>query len=194
MPETMEMETATTPICPCGKPMGFQEDKTWRCLACNPMPMNTPKCATQKCLRPLTKLGPPWNCWICLHCNEHPDVVNKRNNKTEQPERKYVDTTLTKDNVKEMIKEALSGVGGMVREAMSEFSLKEEPDPDYPPPRAEINQIAESVKQNAVPVEKPETWRQKAKNLGISLMKEPKGTGPRKKEDVLADIAKHETI
>jgi len=35
------------------------------------------RCATQKCQRPLTKLGDPWNCYICLHCNSHPAEVNK---------------------------------------------------------------------------------------------------------------------
>jgi len=32
------------------------------------------------------------------------------------------------------------------------------------------------------------TWRQRAKELGVSLMKEPLGTGARKKAEVLADI------
>lgn len=36
------------------------------------------------------------------------------------------------------------------------------------------------------------TWRERAKVLGISLMKEPLGTGARKKAEVLADIEKAE--
>lgn len=184
----METMTEIQVPCPsCARPME-SINNSWQCLACHPIPVNIPKCKTQKCLRPLTRLGPPWNCWICLNCNDHPDVVNKRKNETEQPERKYVDKTLTKENVREMIKESMSGVGDMIREAMSEFSLKEKPDPDYPPSHAEIRTMAESVRQNAVPVES-ETWRQKAKGLSIPLMKEPKGTGARKKEDVLAEIA-----
>jgi len=113
--------------------------------------------------------------------------VNKRKKETEQLERKYVDKTLTKENVREMIKEAMSGVGDIVRETMSEFNLKEEPDIDYPPTHAKINQIAESVKQNAVPV-KPETWLQKAKRLGVKTHYDQGGL--RKKVDILADIAR----
>ena len=37
------------------------------------------------------------------------------------------------------------------------------------------------------------TWRQRAKELGVSLMKEPLGTGARKKKEVLADIEVAET-
>lgn len=38
------------------------------------------------------------------------------------------------------------------------------------------------------------TWRQQAKELGIPLHKEPPGSGMRKKEDVLADIASQTTV
>lgn len=45
-------------------------------------------------------------------------------------------------------------------------------------------------------VEKPveSTWRQKAKELGIPVHKEPPGSGMRKKEDVLADIIDRITV
>ena len=131
------MTTMTAVKCPsCEREMGFQDDiKAFRCLACNPIAMEIPKCKTQACKRPLTRLGDPWNCWICLHCNDHPDVVNKRKKETEKPERNYIDKTLTSQTVKEMIKKELSGVPDMIREAMSEFSLTEDDDPDYPPLR-----------------------------------------------------------
>ncbi len=186
------METTMNAVlCPsCNREMGYQDEtKSFRCLACNPEAMNIPKCKTVACKRPLTRLGDPWNCWICLHCNDHPEVVNKRKNETEKPERNYIDTTLTKDAVKDMIQKELAGVPDMIREAMSEFSLKDEPDPDYPPTRAEINQLPEVQAAQARPVRMP--WIKRAKELGVKTHY-PDGGGMRKKAEILLDIERKE--
>ncbi|KKL96995.1 hypothetical protein LCGC14_1838950, partial [marine sediment metagenome] len=81
-------------LCPsCERPMAFTEvTHSYRCHACNPIPENVPECATQKCKLPLTRLGGPWNCWICLKCNKHPEEVNKAmaEKQIEQHPRSYV--------------------------------------------------------------------------------------------------------
>jgi len=62
----VEKTALSVPECPsCGRQMAFTEvTHSYRCHACNPIPENVPECATQKCKRPLTRLGEPWNCWI----------------------------------------------------------------------------------------------------------------------------------
>lgn len=177
----MEQKVSLRPMCPsCERPMEFQENvKTWRCLACNPIPLDAPICATQKCKKPLTRLGPPWNCWICLNCNTHPAKVSKQ--KTAEPERKYIDKTLTEERVSEMIKKEMAGIGDIVRDTIAEFNIKpDDNDPDYPPTHAEIDAITQLPESNTTI--KPENWRDKARRLGVKLFQ-------RKKEDVLADCA-----
>lgn len=189
-----------SPPCPCGRPMDFTIEQTWRCLACNPIPLDAPICATQKCKKPLTRLGDPWNCWICLRCNDHPKVVNKRVKQEEERKRIYLDKKLTTEDVSKMIKKEMAGVGNMIRETMAEFL----PKPGYPPTHAEIDKIAEEAGVGGevivtkvgdgidkVVTVKPETYLQKAKRLGIATHI-PTG-GMRKKAEIMADIATKET-
>jgi len=127
---------------------------------------NAPICATQTCKRPLTYLKES-RCWRCLICNPLPKKVEA----PPQSEHKYVDVKMTEDRVREI-----------VRDELQNWHIQQPP-----VTRAEINQLPES-QSFAEPIE--ENWRQKAKRLGIPIQKEPKGSGMRKKEDVLADIAR----
>ena len=163
-------------LCPsCEKPMAFTEvTHSYRCHACNPIPENVPECATQKCKRPLTRLGEPWNCWICLKCNKHPEEVNKMKTEEDQRKRTYVDKKLTTEDVSKMIKAEMAGVKDMIREALAK--------PDYPPTQAEIRTMTSPETINA----KPETYLQKAKRLGVAT--HISTGGMRKKADVMADI------
>jgi hypothetical protein len=186
-------------------------NNSWQCLACHPIPDDVPICRTQKCKRPLTKLGDPWNCWICLNCNDHPDVVNKRKKQTEQPERKYVDIPMTEDRVRQIAGKGITeaDVRRIMIETMAEFKTSEDYDPDYPPPRAEIRQMAESVltiddddeesvdevnKRVQENLQKQETSKRRqifveAKKYGVATHNDGTG-GMRKKADIEADIAK----
>ncbi len=191
MTETMT-PTLTGLLCPsCENPMAFTEvTHSYRCHACNPIPENVPECATQKCKRPLTRLGDPWNCWICLKCNKHPEEVNKMRKEEDQKKRKYLDKKLTTEDVSEMIKAEMVGVKDMIREALAEQR------PAYPPTQVEIQTMTAPENVNAKPVEKPETWMQKAKRLGVQTHI-PDGRGMRKKAEIMADIeslGKEETI
>jgi len=204
----METETMVIVKCPsCSRPMNSMGNG-WQCLACNPIPDDVPICKTQVCKRPLTRLGDPWNCWICLHCHDHPDVVNRRKKEDDERERKYLDKKLTEDDVKKMTLTA-EDVRKIINESLAEFSLKSEPDPDYPPTRAEIRQIAESVyeiddeddydpkrevaeaeariEQNLKSRPKRLPWITEAKKYGIETHY-PDGGGMRKKADILADL------
>ncbi len=144
--------------------------------------IDAPICATQKCKRPLTRLGAPWNCWRCLVCN--PIVEAK---KTEPRKRRDVDRQLSEERVIEMIKESSTKVSvGLNEEEIREIIQDELQDWFIQKPPMTRDELAETI---PTPSEVPEpTWRQDAKDLGISLMKEPKGSGMRKKVDVLADI------
>ncbi|KKL56477.1 hypothetical protein LCGC14_2245050, partial [marine sediment metagenome] len=109
--EAILEQTSTGLLCPsCERPMAFTEvTHSYRCHACNPIPENVPECATQKCKSPLTRLGEPWNCWICLKCNKHPEEVNKMQKEEDQRKRKYLDKKLTTEDVSEMIKKEMVG-------------------------------------------------------------------------------------
>lgn len=178
--------------CPsCARPMS-SINNSWQCLACNPIPVDVPTCATQKCKKPLTKLGKPWNCWICLKCNKHPEEVNKMKKEEDQRKRTYVDKKLTTEDVSKMIKAEMAGVKDMIREALAK--------PDYPPTQAEIQTMTSPETINAKPITvlkagdgidkvvtvKPETYLQKAKRLGVATHI-PTG-GMRKKAEIMADI------
>ena len=195
-------EVPTGLLCPsCEKPMAFTEvTHSYRCHACNPIPENVPECATQKCKLPLTRLGDPWNCWICLKCNKHPEEVNKMQKEEDQRKRKYLDKKLTTEDVSEMIKKEMAGVKDMIRDALAK--------PDYPPTQAEIakmtqvapspSPVAEAVgthdgetKIVEIKAPKPETYLQKAKRLGVATHI-PTG-GMRKKTEIMADIENLET-
>ena len=174
MEATLE-QTSTGLLCPsCEKPMAFTEvTHSYRCHACNPIPENVPECATQKCKLPLTRLGDPWNCWICLKCNKHPEEVNKMQKEEDQRKRKYLDKKVTSDDVQKIVDAA-------VAKALAEQR------PAYPPTQAEIRAMTSLETINAKP-EKLETWLQKAKRLGIQTHI-PDGRGMRKKTEIMADI------
>ena len=186
MTETMT-PTLTGLLCPsCERPMAFTEvTHSYRCHACNPIPENVPECATQKCKLPLTRLGEPWNCWICLKCNKHPEEVNKMQKEEDQRKRKYLDKKLTTEDVSKMIKAEMTGVKDMIREALAEQR------PAYPPTRAEIQTMTSPETINAKPIEKPETYLQKAKRLGVAT--HISTGGMRKKTEIIADIEDLET-
>ena len=186
MVETMiaePTEKVSAPMCPCGKRMGFQEnEKSWRCLACNPIPMDAPICKTQICKRPLTWLKES-GCWRCLHCNPIREVKP-----TERRRKKYLDVTMTEDIVTELIKEQI-GQTSVDEERIREIVQDELANwhiPEPPMTRAEITTMVETLQQNAVPVEKPETYMQKAKRLNVATHHSEGGI--RKKADVLSDI------
>ncbi len=188
---TMEiLEAAETKLtgllCPsCEKPMAFTEvTHSYRCHACNPIPENVPECATQKCKSPLTRLGEPWNCWICLKCNKHPEKVNKMRKEEDQRKRKYLDKKLTTEDVSEMIKAEMAGVKDMIRDALAEKR------PAYPPTQAEIQTMTAPETINAKPI-KPETYLQKAKRLGVAT--HISTGGMRKKTEIITDIENLET-
>ena len=172
-----QVQTATTGLlCPsCENPMAFTEvTHSYRCHACNPIPENVPECATQKCKLPLTRLGDPWNCWICLKCNKHPEEVNKMRKEEDQKKRKYLDKKVTSDDVQKIVDAAVAKALAAQR-------------PAYPPTQAEIRTMTDSETINAKPItEKPETYLQKAKRLGVATHI-PTG-GMRKKTEIVADI------
>ncbi len=195
MVATLE-QTSTGLSCPsCERPMAYTEvTHSYRCHACNPIPENVPECATQKCKLPLTRLGEPWNCWICLKCNKHPEEVNKMQKEEDQRKRKYLDKKLTTEDVSKMIKAEMTGVKDMIREALAEQR------PAYPPTQAEIQAMTtpavgvgdpESNVHIDIQVPKPETYLQKAKRLGVATHI-PTG-GMRKKTEIMADIENLET-
>ena len=176
------MEATLTEVqvpCPsCTRPMSSIEN-SWQCLACHPIPVDIPKCKTQICKRPLTRLDEPWNCWICLKCNKHPKEVNKAmaEKQIEQHPHRYV-----KDHVSH------SELDELVAKKVAEILAEQRP--AYPPTQAEIRTMTEPILQNAKPEEKPETWLQKAKRLGVATHI-PTG-GMRKKTEIMADIERVE--
>jgi len=179
--EAILEQTSTGLLCPsCERPMAFTEvTHSYRCHACNPIPENVPECATQKCKSPLTRLGEPWNCWICLKCNKHPEEVNKMQKEEDQRKRKYLDKKLTTEDVSEMIKKEMAGEKDMIREALEK--------PAYPPTQAEIQTMTSPETINA----KPETYLQKAKRLGVAT--HITTGGMRKKTEIITDIENLET-
>ena len=164
-----------------------------------------PICATQKCKRRLTFLGPPQNCWRCLVCNP----ITKTS-KTGKPKRdKYIDVTITDAMVREIIKEEIGSVSaGLNEEQIREIVQDELANWHIQKPPATRDEIAETVSVSEglqqydekgkvtssiltlTPVTKPVkdwAWLQKAKSLGIRTHNEGTG-GMRKKVDILADM------
>jgi len=153
--------------------------------------MNIPTCATQKCKRPLTKLGEPWNCYICLKCNKHPQEVNKLQKESEEKKRVYIDKKVTPEDVQNIVDAAVAKALAAIK-------------PDYPAPSAVMHQFAvddeepeesiadvqKRVEQN-LNKQKPETYLQKAKRLGV-VTHIPTG-GMRKKTEIMTDIEREET-
>lgn len=181
------------PTCTCGKLLTFDSEiKSWKCLSCNPVDLNAPICATQKCKRPLTFLGPPQNCWRCLVCNP---ITETR--KTERPERTYIDVTVTEKMVAEIIvgrllkstkKDGLfksNELTEIINEHIREIVVDEMANWHIQKPPVTRDEIAETIPSSSA-VPKPETYMQYAKRLGVATHK-PEG-GIRKKADVLADI------
>lgn len=174
---------------------------------------NAPICATQKCKRPLTFLGPPQNCWRCLVCNPIREVKP-----TEKPKKKYVDVTMTEDMVIEIIKEQVGSAkvsAGLNEEQIREIVQDELANWHIQEPPITRDEVAEAVgvgepesnvhinvqlptdsnypstdepKESFVaPKVKPETWLQKAKRIGVRTHNEGTG-GMRKKVEIMADM------
>ena len=141
-----------------------------------------PICATQKCKRPLTFLGPPQNCWRCLVCNPI-----RETKPTEKLKKQYIDVTMTEKMVREIIKEELQSLNKdtIDEEKIREIVMDEMANWHIQRPPATRDEIAETIPPSSA-VPKPETYMQKAKRLGVATHK-PEG-GIRKKADVLADI------
>lgn len=139
--------------------------------------MDAPTCATQKCQRPLTRLGPPQNCWRCLVCNPIVEVKP-----TEKPERKYIDVIVTKEMVRDMIKDSGAGID---EERIREIVVDEMANWHIHQPPVTRDEITETIPPSSA-APKPETYMQAAKRMGVATHK-PEG-GIRKKADVLADM------
>lgn len=144
-------------------------------------------CATQKCKRPLTFLGPPQNCWRCLVCN--PIVKTAP---TAKKTNKYIDVKLTEGMVREIIKEEVGS--GIDEEKIREIVQDEMANWHIQKPSVTQAEIAEAVGSVdtepivfKVKIPKPETWLQKAKRLGVQTHNEGTG-GMRKKVDIMADM------
>lgn len=151
---------------------------------------NVPICRTQICKRPLTYLEKQ-GCWRCLVCNPIPKDVP-----IPKQEKKFLDVAMTEKRVKEILAEQVVTSEGRIREIVQDELMNwhiSKP----PTTRDEIDALTEHIVQHNEKGEVSSSivtatslgWRQQAKELSIPLMKEPKGTGARKKEDVLAEIA-----
>lgn len=122
-----------------------------------------PICKTVNCKKELT-----WQegseCWRCLTCNPISDA------KPAPPKtKKYVDVAMTESRVREI-----------VRDELENWHIQKPP--------VTRDEIAEATGEGSgevkvITVPEKLTWRQQAKELGIELFH-------RKKEDVLADIAR----
>jgi len=179
--------------------MNYQEHiKSWKCDACNPSGQSVPVCKTVECKRPLTKLGEPWNCWICLHCNEHPAKVNQRQALKEDRKKRRnepIDVKPNQDVVSKMIAEAIGGLKESIREIVQDeiavwtIPSTKPAQEDHWEPEETVEQVQNRVQENLKAQEeaKPETWLQKAKRLGVQTH-HPDGGGMRKKVAILADI------
>ena len=149
-----------------------------------------PICATQKCKRPLTFLGPPQNCWRCLVCNPI-----RETKPTEKLKKKYIDVTITDKMVREIVKEELQSLSKdtIDEEKIREIVMDEMANWHIQKPPATRDEITEAVGAGGGQTEVIEptvitgpTWRQRAKELSVPLNKETGGS--RLKVDVLADI------
>ena len=123
---------------------------------------NAPICKTQNCKKPLTYMEES-NCWRCLVCNPIPIY-----RPVEKTRKKLVDAKMTEDEVRSIVKDELAN-----------WHIQK------PPVTAtEIYEAVGSVDSEPTVIKvdaTPPTWRQKAKELGVPLHKEPKGSGMRKK-------------
>ncbi len=149
---------------------------------------NAPICKTQICKRPLTFLEGP-KCWRCLVCNPIPKDVPKA-----KQEKKFLDVKMTDNRVREILGEQIIVSEERIREIVQDELMNwhiQKP----PVTKTEIEELSEpegSTTATDISVQ-PLTWRQQAKELGISLHQSTGGV--RKKVDVLADIeAKTEMI
>ncbi len=146
-----------------------------------PVDTLAPMCKTQICKRPLTFLEDS-KCWRCLVCNP----LNKKKPESPKEETKYLDVKVTEEQVDKMITERLVAHEKKIREiVVDELENYHITKPEI------VDTIDNHPEMSHVEVVEL-TWRQEAKKLGIPLHKEPKGTGMRKKEDVLKDIAENQ--
>ena len=154
--------------------------------------VDVPICKTQICKKPLTWME-KGQCWRCLRCNPIQKSVP-----TEVPESKYVDVKPDINKVQEMIDVAISEdrIREIVQDELANWHIQKplitisEKD--------EINVIEKPIfttTSNDIPIEPEvveETWRQKARRLGVKTHNDHTG-GARKKIDVLAEVEAVET-
>ncbi len=116
------------------------------------------------------------NCKVCLTCHPHPNEQKP----VEEKERHYVDVPWTEERIIEVIDKV---VPDMILGLLRNWHIQKPP--------VLRDEIPEAIGVGSgvavTELEKPETWRQTAKRLGISLFDNEKRC-PRKKVDVLNDI------
>ena len=166
--------------------------------------VEVPICKTQICKKPLTwmKHG---QCWRCLRCNPIQKSVP-----TEVPASKRIDVKPDINKVQDMIDASMSEerIREIVQDELTNWHLQK---PSVM--KEDVDELIEKTTfTNNTPVEIPdevarltptnnihiepeiveETWRQKAKRLGVKTHKDNAG-GMRKKIDVLAEVEAVET-
>ena len=127
--------------------------------------MTAPICKTVICKRPLTYLEKS-KCWRCLVCNPLTKTAP-----TIEPKKKYVDVKMTEERVREICQDVLEN-----------WHIQK------PPVTTEELEKLTGTNNAEVPIKtEPETWRQKAKRMGVKTHNDYTG-GARKKVDVLAEM------
>lgn len=141
-----------------------------------PMPETTkPICKTVTCKKELTYLKES-GCWRCLICNPLP----KEKPAPPKEKKPFLDVHITEARAREIVRDELEN-WHIQKPSVTKEEVKTYTDMDIPSTTINLETAGDIVEIKEL------TWRQQAKDLGISLM-QPTG-GVRKKADVLADIA-----
>ena len=131
----------------------------------------------EKCATELTENFKGTGCKRCLTCNPETAYVPPKDR-----ESKYVDIKMTDEKVQELVEESIDKiVPDMIREVLENWHIQR------PPVTAEEIAEATGGEEVVTKLQKPETWRQEAKRLGVSVY-DTERKCPRKKVDVLKDI------
>ncbi len=143
--------------------------------------MDAPICKTVICKKPLTYLEKQ-KCWRCLNCNPLPKVKEPEKEKDRS---KYIDVPWTPEQE--------GRIRAIVRDELENWHIPKptEDETDDVLTTAEGGFLDQREKNRVAPREpdNPINWRAQAKELGVELYDHERKC-PRKKEDVLADIAK----
>ena len=190
-------ETLTNaPICAtqkCKRPLTFlEETNCWRCLVCNPIVKTAPTVKKK-------------DKYIDVKLTE--DMVVKII-KEQIGSAKVI--SLSEDQIREIVQDELAN-WHIQRPPVTKNETEQIFKDEYAnPSKRELTEaetkiidtgtralaekmvekergVAETIPPSSA-VPKEPTWRQRAKELGVPLHKEPAGSGMRKKEDVLADM------